>query len=406
MTGGNSTLGIRAISQRDRRLSLLGLFASVFAFAMVFGGMLPWMALVLESQGIGDQIIGLVSAAHPLGVLLAAPVTPRFMRWVGAANAMIWCSVACLAVILLLPIWEGPLGWFVLRFIGGLASAAPWVVTESWVNLSISDKNRGRVIALYASFMAGGFASGPLLLSIVGTADYAPFPWFVAISILSIVPLWLLRHLTPRFDDGEHGKLWPVFCALPAIMAASGICGALDSAFFSFLHIWGLRVGFVEAIALALITVFVAGNVLLQLPIGWLADRWGVRAMLLICGNICIAGAMIFFLVVWLDWLDPVFLAIVVFFWGGAAWGAYSLSIVAVGRRFSGAALTVANSGIVVAYTGASLTGPPLAGYAIEIWNPHGLLAYALVVGVAFTLLVYFRRSEGDPIPALPIRGD
>ncbi|HWU00060.1 MAG TPA: hypothetical protein VN229_20650, partial [Terriglobales bacterium] len=58
---------------RQRRLILGGLFASIFTFGTAFGGLVPWMALVLQARGTDSIWIGLVAAGNSIGVACAAP---------------------------------------------------------------------------------------------------------------------------------------------------------------------------------------------------------------------------------------------------------------------------------------------------------------------------------------------
>ncbi|MBL8708639.1 MAG: MFS transporter, partial [Rhodospirillaceae bacterium] len=147
-------LAVTEQTLRQRRLALLGLYASIFAFGISFGGLLPWMALDMEARGIDTAVIGLVAAAHPLGVLLMAPFTQRIVQRFGSGNAMIFCTA--IAVITMLPLahWDSVPAWLVLRFVSGLAGSVPWVVTETWINVAATERNRGRSVAIYTAVMA------------------------------------------------------------------------------------------------------------------------------------------------------------------------------------------------------------------------------------------------------------
>src|SRR3546814_1848839 len=66
--------------------------------------------------------------------------------------------------------------------------------------------------------------------------------------------------------------------------------GLVDSAFFTFMPLYGLRVGLSHEAAITLLTAVLAGNVLLQVPLGWLADRFSRRMLLLALGCACCVG--------------------------------------------------------------------------------------------------------------------
>jgi hypothetical protein len=112
---------------------------------------------------------------------------------------------------------------------------------------------------------------------------------------------------------------------------------------------------------------------------------------MLLCGALCTLGPLLF-------WgglaAHPVLLGSVAFVWGGSVWGAYAVALVAMGRRYSGGTLAVVNAAFVMAYTFANIVAPPIAGSAMDLMNPHGLMLVALIVAVSFTLLVALRRAE------------
>ena len=374
-------------SPHQRHVALGGLYASIFAFSISFGGLVPWMALHMESRGVSEVMIGVVAAAHPLGVMLMAPFTQRIVKRFGSGNAMVWCTVIAVVTLIPMAFFDSVGIWLALRFISGLSGSVPWVVTETWINTASTDKNRGRAVAIYAAIMAAGFAAGPLTLQWAESVQLPPFPIFIALQVVSLAIIYLVRRLAPRLDDHGSGSIIGVFIALPALLAS----GSLDAAFFNFLPIWGERVGLDASFALSLLSIFIAGNVLLQFPIGWIADRTGPLPVLIGCGLACIATPLAILLGLP---QSPVLLAIFTFIWGGCVWGTYSVALVSMGRRFTGGYLVMINAAYVMVYTLANIVAPPLAGSAIKLWNPHGLMIVAMAIAAGFTLLIIVRKKE------------
>jgi MFS family permease len=369
----------------------VALFASVFSFSISFGGLVPWMALVLDGRGTDTTLIGVVSAANPLGVILAAPLVPRIVRRVGAAHAMIASGVVGFLSMVLLALFDSLGAWLILRLISGLAGAVPWVVSETWINAVAGDRARGRIVALYGTVMAVGFAAGPLVLTMVGTEGILPLTCFIVLYAAALVPIFLVRHLAPALGSAKTTRIADLLRAMPLILAAAFLSGAVDTAFFSFLPIWGLRSGLDETFAVTLLSIFIAGNIVLHFPLGWLADAAGYRRVMTGCGFACILGPILA-----LQCLEtPLLLGAVMFLWGGTAWGVYAIALAALGERFKGGSLAAANAAFVMVYTLANISGPPLAGAAIEVWDPHGLMVLMLGFAAAFTLLALLRSFTG-----------
>ena len=372
------------------RLSLAALFASVFSFCVSFGGLTPLLALTLEARGVDGAVIGLVVAAQPIGTIAAASFVPRLLRRFGTADTILLCGTVSVICAALLPVFASVPAWFVLRLIAGLAGAGPWIVVETWINLVATAGGRGRAIALYSSFMAGGFAAGPVLLTAIGSDGILPFAAFALAQALALLPIFLTRHLAPKLEVSEKPRYGRILLAAPTVFAAAVLSGVVDIAFFSFLPIWGLRNGLEEAFAVTLLTVFVAGNIILQYPLGWLADTYGYRFGMLICGLICLVAPAVAPQLA----TQPFALIGVLFIWGGAAWGVYSIALAALGVRFRGASLAAANAVFVIAFEIANILGPPAAGGALDLWPRQGLMAMMGLFALAFLVLLAVRYTS------------
>ncbi len=371
-------------------LPLAALFTSVFSFCIAFGGLTPLISLTLEARGVDAALIGLIVAAQPIGTIAAAPLVPRLLRRFGTVDTILLCDLVSILSIALLPVFTSLPAWFALRLVAGLAGAGPWIVTETWINSIASSGGRGRVVALYGSVMAMGFVVGPVLLTLLGTEGPLPFAAFVLLHLLALVPILMLRGRAPKLEVAQNVRYRGILFAAPAIFAAAVMAGVVDIAFFSFLPIWGIRNGLEESFVVILLTVFVTGNIVLQYPLGWLADVIGYRPAMILCGILCLAGPILAPQLLAL----PALLAATLFVWGGAAWGIYSIALAALGLRFRGATLAAANAVFVVAYEVANIIGPPATGVAVDLWPQHGFMVLMAVFGGVFVALVLSRLTS------------
>lgn len=382
--GGNTGPADGAPGGKLMWFSLAALCASIFSFAVAFGGLIPLMALVLEARSVDGATIGLVVAAQPLGTIVAAPFVPRLLRRLGAVNAILVCGVISLLTVILLPLFVSVPAWMALRLIAGLAGAGPWIILETWINVIATERDRARIIAIYVSMVAAGFAAGPVVLSLSGTDGVLPFIVFAVLSATGLLPIAFLKRAEPVVEVAENTQMLSILRAAPVLFAAAIVAGVVDIVFFSFLPIWGIRSGLEEWLAVLLLSVFVSGNIVLQYPLGWLADTLGYRSVLLGCAVVCVAGPLVAPGLL----VTPVILGMVLFIWGGCAWALYSISLAELGQRFRGGTLAAANSVFVIAYEVANVAGPPAAGAAIDIWPDNGLMGVTGVVAVCFIVLL------------------
>src|SRR3546814_3441472 len=56
----------------------------------------------------------------------------------------------------------------------------------------------------------------------------------------------------------------------------------------------------------------------------------------------------------------------ILFLWGGAAFGLYTVAVTMLGERYRGGELAAANAAFVMMFEIANLTGPPIAGRSEE----------------------------------------
>src|SRR5690606_31960775 len=112
---------------------------------------------------------------------------------------------------------------------------------------------------------------------------------------------------------------------------------------------------------------FAAGNIVSQIPLGYLADRFDRRLLLVICaliGAVTIAA---------LPLVQGTMLVMpVIFIFGGVVSGLYTVGLTLLGQRVKGSDLAAANAAFVMMYNFGGLAGPAIGGMAMQAIPPHG----------------------------------
>jgi MFS family permease len=357
----------------SQTFSLAAVFSASFGVGLIFGFQPPLMALVLERGGASSFEIGAVTSISTVAVMLCGPLYPPAIARLGLRPAIILgiaISTATMFVMPWLPSFEG---WLALRFVTGCALGLEWIASEIWLNRLSTDQSRGTVMGAYATLFAGGVMAGPLLLQIIGTSGGRPFAAGALCLALTALPLLAARDHSAR-DTGPRERLrWlQIARAAPTVMVAALIAGLVESAYVSLLPVFALQRGLDEQHSLVLVTVFLAGNVLLQLPIGRLGDRLGRERVLILCAVVCVIGPILLSAVMGIPWLVwPLLLA-----WGGTMYGFYTQGIALLGESYPHAKLADANTVFVVVYCAGGIVGPSLGGLAMDWWKPNGLLVF------------------------------
>ena len=371
----------------QRRLGLTAAYACVFGTTVALGLTLPLLPLEIERAGYSAFFNGLNATIGGLALLVTAPFVPAVAARVGPVN-MLLVSFAVAAVCLTLfphtPIWA----WFPLRFLLNISLQSLFVVSEVWINTLATERTRGRLIGLYGALATGGFAAGPAVASLFPPGSAIPF-WLGAGAILiGLVPVLAARTIAPVI---EHASLRGIAAVLAVslVPVAAALAHALaETSATSLLPVFAVRQGWLESDALLLITAFGLGNVLLQIPIGWLADKVDRYALLALSAALaCLGGLLI---PVAAD--DPILLTLLAFLWGGTIIALYTIGLTLIGQEFQGAMLAPASAAFAFFYAFGSILGPGAAGFTMDIAGNNGLGWFIASVCLGYAILVAMRR--------------
>jgi len=177
-----------------------------------------------------------------------------------------------------------------------------------------------------------------------------------------------------------------LFRAGPATLLAVFVLAVFDSVNDSFLPLYGLRSGLAEPAAVTVLTVVLAGATLVQIPVGWLADHIDRRRLLIAIPVVVIVMAAAFPFAIASSWL----LWPVALFYGCTSGSLWAVSLILVGERYRGADVAAANMARGVLYGLGAFAGPSMAGFAFELWKPHGILALIALVALLFLPVAIF----------------
>ncbi len=371
--------GVGAETPRLDWRALATVIVCLTVFDVTMGLSYPLLSLLLEQRGVSPFVNGLNAAMLPLGLVVTAPLIPTLAARLGAWRLAIFCILATAGLLALIKLWPSLGAWFVLRFLLGAVEGALFAISEMWVNQLASGTNRGRVMAVYASFLSLGFASGPLLLPTTGTEGWPPFLVGIGFALAGLVVLLNARRSVPAARLEERVSFLSFLPLAPTLLMAAFLFGVFDTASLSLFPLYGLRQGLDEAGASYLLGAMIAGNIVLQFPLGWLADRFGRRPMLIACALATCLGSAVLPVAIATPWQWPL-----VLIWGTTGFGIYTLALAELGDRFQGATLLAGTAALTAMFGLGGITGPTLAGAAMDAFGPHGL---PLVLGITYALL-------------------
>jgi MFS family permease len=387
------TATVEEDSRRSRRLILTAVLSTTLGVGLIFGFEPPLIAFTLSRAGSSSFAIGAVTAMSLVAVIVIGPLYPIVIARLGLKRSILTGISIGVLILLLMPVWPGVPVWLLLRFINGCALGLTWIASEIWMNSVSGAASRGTVMGIYGTVFSIGTVAGPLLLELTGTSGWQPFAIGALCLGLTLLPLIVLRDAVyPAQPLVPLRGLLSFLRAAPVIVLAALVAGLVEAADLSLLPLFGLHAGVGERSSLLWIAVFLAGNVILQLPIGLLADRFGRGFLLGLCALVSTIGPLL--LQPFLS--APALLWPLLFIWGGTLYAFYSQGVALLGEEFAGPELAGANTLFVMVYCIGGVIGPSAGGMAMDIWPRHGLTV--LLSAAAFTLLagLVLRRSRRD----------
>jgi len=165
-----------------------------------------------------------------------------------------------------------------------------------------------------------------------------------------------------------------------------------DLATTSLMPVYGLRVGLDESAATLMLFFGAMGGALLQLPIGWAADYFDARKVLVGCALVAFLGALVWPLVVG----SKILLWITLFLWWGFFAGVYTVTMILAGQWFKGVALATAMAAFGVYWGFGAFAGPLIGGFSMDLWDPYGLALVMVIVSGGF-LIMSMRKAFYGP---------
>jgi len=376
-------MSVATFSSAQRTRSLVAVIAAALSVGIAVGAMVPLISLRLEANGYSNTLIGINGAMFPIGLLVIGYWLPRILRFFGPLRAVYFGVAVTSASVLLLPVLDNYVAWSLLRLGAGAAGGVYWVMSETWINMMVTEKTRGRVMALYTAAMAFGFAVGPEIVARVGIEGFLPFAIVSALLALSAVPFFFVHDVKPEIPEHAGVNVLGAVRIAPAVLFAGLAGGAAESALYVMLPLYGTNSGYDPASAARLLTWFYIGNVVLQFPLGYVADRFGRFRLL----QLCIAGTLIGAILLPLLFAHTLPLRTMLLLWGGVTMGIYTLSLALLGERFKPSDLSAANAAYVMMYEMGGLGGPVIAGGMMDTMGREGLPLFAAVI--AATYLIY-----------------
>jgi MFS family permease len=354
-----------------------------------FGFGIVVLPLWLTRHGLNAAQLGIFASSVWFGMLVGLAIAPGLNVRFGYRAVIVAGLLVSMLGFAAIAATGWP-DWLAAAVLIGLGMGLRWIGLEPWLYHIAPNDARGRLVGFHETMIGIAPIVAPMLAKWGGIAGNMTLFTGMAFTGSALLPLAFTRP-TPAAQTeppagNNAGSLQRRILALG--IAVGVIAGISEAAFSGLFPIFGLGRSLGTDQIATLLAVFGLGGLLLQYPVGWVADHRGLRFAILICAASTAILAIIAALPIGFTGL-----AITIFALGGTITAYLTLSIIAATKAGDGD-LSINVRKVSMVYTASSIFGPLIAGTAIKTLGSEALLwQVGLLAAILCGYVLLFTRA-------------
>jgi len=396
----------------------LGLFtniSSTFLVSISMGMLAILVPVHMANLNFSDSSLGAALAFETVASLAICLMLPSLLQKIGLKIGLIISTLLRVPPIIIFPFFSDIEILIAAIFVHGIGCYSLLILLQTWVNTIPFKKNKGLMVALYSTSISVGFAVGPVIVNFMKdnqalfnpfTADILTFAteffghmpivdnameFTVAalISTSSLLPILLLIRVVPKVGFTGKSSIFKTIINCKGAMFSIMMAGVSQFGVAAFITLYGLKNGLSLHDSALLLTSFMMGSLLLEVPIAWMSDYFDRRYFIVWCSFACMFCAVYLPIAIY----TPVNAWILVFIWGGFIAGIYSVSLALVGEIYhEGDQAVAANAGYSLMESIGGTFGIVAIGFSMEHIGTDGMpyiIMFASILYFSFALTRY-----------------
>lgn len=376
--------------------SLLGGTAAFTIGNSLLGVVLP---LRMEGAGYPVALIGAIMAAYYFGLALGGFHGKRVIFRIGHIRAFAVFASLTAATTLAYAAFFSPTAWLILRIVNGFCIAGMTATIESWMNTRSNNETRGRVLGFYMLTFYLAVASGQTSVNLADVGSSDLFMLAASLIGLSLIPIAMTSLGEPNLSDSRPLSVKSLFSASPVGVVGAAVAGLMVGSFYALGVVFALKIGLSVSQAALFMSAVVLGGLILQLPMGVLADRFDRR--LVMSGTLLAVGAawgtLSSFVAAGLPFAALLIMAVA---FGGAMSSVYPLCVAQTFDRLERKYYIAAAGSLLMVYSAGATIGPLIASALMAIYGPSSFFLFEAAVAVLYAGFVLIRATRRPAVPA------
>lgn len=372
---------------KEQQKFIIAIVCSAFLYGASIGMNLVILPLTFEDYGFSKTIIGLLMSAEIAATLFVAPLMPKLTRKHPVKTILITAVIIRNLSLAIIPLGSGLFYWLPIMLMFGLGGFTFFTIMQVWVNNHSVTEVRGMTIGILTAALSLGIAVGPVLLNVTKSID--SFYLSAMFGMLSFAPLSFITSTLPSYIHAKKIKLLAVIKQAPLPIISGAMVDFIFFSLSSFIVLYGVASGLDKEEAALLISAMLIGGIVLDIPLGIIADIVDRRKMIIISSFIILVCCQILPYII----NNSIFAALLFAVWLGAIGAIYTCSLALLGDYFKDSNLIAANSAFSFIGCLGGLSGVACSGIAIDLMGPSGLtfaISIIVLLYLLFTGYLYY----------------
>lgn len=377
-------------------ISFAALFLSVILLQLSSGGVGPLDALSGIALDFTTTQIGLLGSAHFVGFFIGCWWAPRLMGSVGHSRAFAAFTAAGTIGLLMHMLVIDPWAWTLMRVATGCCVAGCYTIIEAWLQAKVTNETRGRTMGTYRIVDMTASLMAQLVISVLEPASYVSYNILALFCCAALIPLTLTRVRQPETPTAP--RLRPKLLIECSPLAAAGVLvAAVSSASFRMVGpLYGEGVGLVPDQIAWFLASFVLGGAIAQYPVGWLADKYDRRHVLI---GLSVAAILSCIVTASVQELSATGVMLTAFFFGLTSIPIYSVSAAHANDFVDSSQRVELSAALMFFFATGAIAAPLFASTLIAAFGPAAMFT---MIAVAHAYLIVYgflrmrRRSSPD----------
>lgn len=253
--------------------TFLPLYITTLLMLLGSGLLTTWVSLRLAHAHVSGALIGGITAANYVGLVIGGKVGHNLIARVGHIRAYVSCAGIITASVLGHGLTDFLPVWVFLRMVIGLCMMCQYMVLESWLNDQAEPGQRGLIFGFYMVATYLGLSSGQIILMAQSDFGLTSLLIVALCFALCLVPIALTTRTNAHPMTPAPMELGYFFRTIPKILIITLATGMAVGAFYGMAPVYTSMLGFSTRQTGLFMAITIFAGLVSQFPLSLLSDR-------------------------------------------------------------------------------------------------------------------------------------